>query len=284
MKPNEENSSSREIHQEVHTDASNGQVRTTRTTTSVPSTTAMASKEAAHHQGYVQGEMAENHRQLGVQEVRDNQNAGRGLLLGILLASLTGLVLGSVYYFNRSEEAPTPTAAPVIVVPKANQPSATPAPTQTVEREKTIVEKIVPVPVQPSPVQKATPAPQPSPAQNAAPTPQANPAPNINITVPNSQQQDAPAQQAAPSPSSPSNNTNTTVPTPQNEPASTEPTPAPESLATPSPTQDDGASGAGTSGETNTETNTESRSDSNPTDTAVPNSNSGAEGAPGSQP
>ncbi|MEG4574378.1 hypothetical protein QUA56_17040 [Microcoleus sp. N3A4] len=277
MKPNEENSSSREIHQEVHTDATNGHVSTTRTTTSVPSTTGKASKEAAHHQGYVQGEMAENHRQLGVQEVRDNENAGRGLLLGILLASLAGLVLGSVYYFNRGEEAPTPTAAPVIVVPKANQPSASPAPTRIIEREKTIVEKVVPV--QPSPVQKATTAPQPSPAQNATPAPQANPAPNINITVPNSQQQDAPAQQAAPAPSSPSNNTNTTVPTPQNEPASTPPTPAPESSATPSPTQDDGASGAGTSGKTNRE----SQSDSNPTGTAVPDSNSGAEGAAGSQ-
>ncbi|MEG4961430.1 MULTISPECIES: hypothetical protein [unclassified Microcoleus] len=278
MKPNEENSSSREIHQEVHTDASNGHVSTTRTTTSVPSTTAKASKEAAHHQGYVQGEMAENHRQVGVQEVRDNENAGRGLLLGILLASLAGLVLGSVYYFNRGEEAPTPTAAPVIVVPKANQPSATPAPTRTIEREKTIIEKIVPV--QPSPVQKATPAPQPSPAQKAAPAPQQSPAPNINITIPNSQQQDAPAQQAAPSPSSRSNNTNTTVPNSQNEPATTPPTPAPESSATPSPTPDDGASGSGTSGETNTQ----SQTDSNSTGTAVPNSNPGAEGAPGSQP
>ena len=278
MKPNEENSSSREIHQEVHTDASNGHVSTTRTTTSVPSTAAKASKEAAHHQGYVQGEMAENHRQVGVQEVRYNQNAGRGLLLGILLASLAGLVLGSVYYFNRGEEAPTPTAAPVIVVPKSNQPSATPAPTRTIEREKTIIEKIVPV--QPSPVQKATPAPQPSAAQKATPAPQQSPAPNINITIPNSQQQDAPAQQAAPSPSSPSNNTNTTVPNLENEPATTPPTPAPESSATPSPTPDDGASGAGTSGETNTQ----SQTDSNPTGTAVPDSNPGAQGAPGSQP
>lgn len=277
MKPNEENSSSREIHQELHTDATNGHVSTTRTTTSVPSTTAKASKEAAHNQGYVQGQMAENHRQAGTQEVRDNENAGRGLLLGILLASLAGLVLGSVYYFNRAEEAPTP--APVIVVPKANQPSATPAPTRIIEKEKTIIEKIVPVPVQPSPVQKATPAPQPSPAQKAAPAPQANPAPNINITVPNSQQQDAPAQQAAPSPSSPSNNTNTTVPNSQKEPASTPATPAPESSATPSPTPDDGASGAGTSDKTNTE----SQTDSNPTGTAVPDSNSGAEGAAGSQ-
>jgi hypothetical protein len=231
--------------------------------------------------------MAENHRQVGVQEVRDNENAGRGLLLGILLASLVGLVLGTLYYLNRGDEAPLP--APVIVVPKANQPSATPAPTRTIEREKTIIEKIVPVqpsPVQkatpapqPSPAQKATPAPQPSPAQKAAPAPQANQAPNINITVPNSQQQDAPAQQAAPSPSSPSNNINITVPNPQKEPASTPPTPAPESSTTPSPTQNDGASGAGTG----SETNTESRSDSNPTDTAVPDSKSGAEGAAGSQ-
>ena len=266
MKPNEENSSSREVHQEVHTDATNGHVSTTRTTTSVPSTTANASKEAAHHQGYVKGEMAENHRQLGTQEVRDNENAGRGLLLGILLASLAGLVLGSVYYLNRGEEAPTPTSAPVIVVPRANQPSATPAPTRIIEKEKTIIQKIVPVPVQPSPVQKATPAPQPSPAQKATS------APNINITIPNSQQQ------AAPSPSSPSNNTNTTVPNSQRQPASTPPTASPESSASPSPTQDEGAPGTGTSGETNTN----SQSDSNPPGTAVPESKSGAAGAAGS--
>lgn len=274
MKPNEENSSSREIDQEVHTDATNGHVSTTRTTTSVPSTTANASKEAAHHQGYVQGEMAQNHRQLGTQEVRDNENAGRGLLLGLLLASMAGLVLGSVYYLNRGEEAPTPTSAPVIVVPKANQPSATPAPTRTIEKETTIIQKIVPVPVQPSPVQKATPAPQASPAQKATSAPQPSPAPNINITIPNSQQQ------AAPSPSSPSNNTNTTVPNSQRQPASTPPTPSPESSATPSPTQDEGAPGAGTSGETNTN----SQSDSNPPGTAVPESKSGAEGAAGSKP
>jgi hypothetical protein len=187
MKPNEENSSNREIHQEVHTDSTNGHVSTTRTTTSVPSTTAKASQEAAHHQGYVQGQMAENH-QAGVQEVRDNENAGRGLLLGILLASLAGLVLGSVYYFNRGEEAPAPAPAPVIVVPKANQPSATPAPTRIIEREKTIIEKSVPVPVQPSPVQKATPAPQPSPAQKAAPASQATPAPKSSKIHPLSQQ------------------------------------------------------------------------------------------------
>ena len=135
MKPNEENSSNHEIHQEVHTDSTNGHVSTTRTTTSVPSTTAKASQEAAHHQGYVQGQMAENH-QAGVQEVRDNENAGRGLLLGILLASLAGLVLGSVYYFNRGAEAPAPAPAPVIVVPTATQPSATPARTRTIRREK----------------------------------------------------------------------------------------------------------------------------------------------------
>ncbi|MDF0551984.1 hypothetical protein [Kamptonema sp. UHCC 0994] len=271
MKPNEENSSSREIHQEVHTDGTNGHVSTTRTTSTVPSTT------AAHHKGYVEGEIAENHRKIGAQQVRDNDNAARGLLLGIILASLVGLVLGTVYYLNRRDEAPIP--APLIVpVPRANQPSTTPAPTRTIEREKTIIEKIVPVP-QESPVQKATPAPQASPVQKATPAPQASPAPNINITVPNSQRQDAPTQPATSAPSSPSNNINITVPSPQKEPASTAPSPAPQSSTSPSSNQNNDGSGVGTQSESNTGSGT----DSSPSNTATPNSNSGTDGAAGSQ-
>lgn len=260
MKPNEENSFSREIHQEVHTDGTNGHVSTTRTTSTVPSTT------AAHHKGYVEGEVAESHRKREVQKVRDNDNAARGLLLGIILASLVGLVLGTIYYLNRRDEAPIP--APLIVpVPRANQPSTPPAPTRTIEREKTIIEKIVPAP-QPSPVQRATPAPQPSPA-----SPQ--PAPNINITVPNSQRQDPPAPQAAPAPSSPSNNINITVPSPQREPASASPSPAPQSSTAPSSNQNDNGSGVGTG----SGSNTESPTDSNPSNTATPGNNSGADGS-----
>ncbi|MDB9510704.1 hypothetical protein PN499_05870 [Kamptonema animale CS-326] len=266
MKPNEENSSSREIHQEIHTEGTNGHVSTTRTTSTVPSTT------AAHHKGYVQGEIAENHRRNEVQKVRDNDNAARGLLLGIILASLVGLVLGTIYYLNRRDEAPIP-APLVIPVPRANQPSTPPAPTRTIEREKTIIEKIVPAP-QPSPVQKATPAPQPSGAQKVAPAPQ-QPAPNINITVPNSQRQDPPAPQAAPAPSSPSNNINITVPNPQREPAPASPSPAPQSSTAPSSNQNDSGSGVGTGSESNTESGT----DSNPSNTATPGSNSGADGS-----
>ncbi|WP_449420421.1 hypothetical protein [Phormidium nigroviride] len=260
MKPNEENSFSREIHQEVNTDGTNGHVSTTRTTSTVPSTT------AAHHKGYVEGEVAENHRKREVQKVRDNDNAARGLLLGIILASLVGLVLGTIYYLNRRDEAPIP--APLIVpVPRANQPSTPPAPTRTIEREKTIIEKIVPAP-QSSPVQKATPAPQASPTSQ-------QPAPNINITVPNSQRQDPPAPQAAPAPSSPSNNINITVPSPQREPASTPPSPAPQSSTAPSSNQNDSGSGVGTDSGSNTESGT----DSNPSNTATPGSNSGADGS-----
>lgn len=278
MKPNEQNSSSREVNQEVHTDATNGHVSTTRTTSSVPSPTVQDSKEAAHHKGYVQGEVSEHHRQTGVQKVRDNDNASRGLLLGIILTSLVGLVLGTVYFLNRSDDAPAP--APVVIpVPRANQPSASPAPVRTIERERTIIQKIVPVP-QPSAAQKAAPAPQPSPVQKAAPAPQpVAPAPNINITVPNSQRQDAPPQQAAPAPSSPSNNINITVPTPQQSPASTQPSPAPQSSTSPSTIKNEGASESGTS----SETNTQSPGNSKASDGAEPNSNSGAGDGAGSQ-
>lgn len=278
MKPNEQNSFNREVHQEVHTDATNGHVSTTKTTSSVPSTTVNDSKKAAYHNGYVQGEVSEHHREAKVQQVRDNDNASRGLLLGIILTSLVGLVLGTVYFLNRSDDAPAP--APVVIpVPRANQPSTSPAPVRTIEREKTIIQKIIPVP-QASPAQKAAPAPQPNSVQKAAPAPQQPaPAPNINITVPNSQRPETPPQQAAPAPSAPSNNINITVPNSQKEPASTQPSPAPQSSSFPSTIKNEGTSDSGTSSGTNTESPSNSQAPSG----AASDSGSGTGDAAGSQ-
>jgi hypothetical protein len=228
MKNNEENSVKREVHEEIKSDLSNGNITTHKTTSTVPSTTVNDAKKADYHEGYVQGEVSENHRKSKDQTVKDNDNAARGLLLGIILASVVGLILGTTYFLNRRDEAPT--LVPLVVpVPKANQPSAPSNTTKIIEKEKTIIEKLIPVP-QASPVQKA------SPAEKVAPSPQVNPAPNINITVPNSQRQEAPAQPVAPAPSAP-NNIKITLPKPQKEPTSTTPTPAPQSSTAPSPTE-----------------------------------------------
>lgn len=221
MKNNEENSIKREVHEEIKTDLSNGNITTNKTTSTVPSTTVNNAKKA----GYVEGVVSENHRKSEDQTVKDNDNAARGLLLGIILASVVGLILGTTYFLNRRDEAPI--LVPLVVpVPRANQPSPPPSnTTRTIEKEKTIIEKLVPV-TQASPVQKA---PQPSPVEKVAP------APNININVPNSRQE-TPVQPVAPAPSAPSNNIKITLPNPQKEPTLTAPTPAPQSSAIPSPT------------------------------------------------
>ena len=224
MKNNEEDNIKREVHEEIKTDLSNGKITTNKTTSTAPSTTVNNAKKADYHSGYVEGVVSENHRKSEDQIVKDNDNAARGLLLGIILASVVGLIIGTTYFLNRREEAPT--LVPLVVpVPRANQPSPPSNTTRTIEKEKTIIEKLVPVP-QPNPVQKA---PQPSPVEKVAP------APNININVPNSRQE-TPAQPVAPAPSAPSNNIKITLPNPQKEPTSTAPTPAPQSSPIPSPT------------------------------------------------
>lgn len=181
--PNEPKSYGREVRQESYNDA-NGHTHVTRTSETVNN----AANPNAYRDGYVEGRVTENHYQEEVLAERDNENAGRGLLLGILLTSLAALTAGAIWYYNqRNDDVP-----PTIVIPNS-QPAPSPSP--EAKRETTIIEKTRDVPVPVVVPQQQAPAPQ-------APAPQA-PAPDINISVPNSvtqppATQEAPATQSAP--------------------------------------------------------------------------------------
>lgn len=187
MKSNERKSSSQTPSEVNTTPQGHGQV-------SVPPASPSAARvnraeNAGYKEGYVQGRVVENGRENQLRE-RDNDNAARGLFLGIILASLVALGAGTLYYLTQRDGASTPATTPA-----PQQTEAEPAPTRTIERERTLIERVIPVPQENSGTQEQPPA-EPAPAQ---------PAPNINITVPNSQTQEAPPEQPAPAPAAPSN-------------------------------------------------------------------------------
>ncbi|MBD2022055.1 hypothetical protein H6F43_17900 [Leptolyngbya sp. FACHB-36] len=121
----------------------------------------------AYRDGYVQGRSVEQHRTEVSQEIRDNDNAARGLIMGILLTGLVGLGVAATYFLTQRNEAPVNRT---IVVP-----SAAPSPAQSPQVRDRIIERdrVVPVPVPQEPA----------------------PAPNVNITVPSPAPQ-APASSA----------------------------------------------------------------------------------------
>lgn len=121
----------------------------------------------SYRDGYVHGRVLERRRQDEVLEVRDNNNAARGLLIGLSLASLVGLGLAALFFWNqRPEEAPTQ-----IIVPQSVSPSPSPQSAETQNRTTVIERQVEKVPQVIVPQQPATSAPQQS-------------APKINITVP----------------------------------------------------------------------------------------------------
>lgn len=147
--------------------------------------------QQAYRDGYVHGQDIEHRRATVDQEIRDNDNAVRGLLLGILLTGLVGLATAAYFLTQRNQaDAPQP-ANPTIVTPRT---SPSPSPQQSPQVRERVIERdrIVPVPQQPAP------------------------APDVNITVPNAAPQ-APATQSAPTaPSTQSTtpDTPTTAPVP----------------------------------------------------------------------
>lgn len=157
---NDPKSFSREVRQEAHNDVDGNThthvTRTNETVNNVPS-----SPKA----GYVEGRIAENRHQEEVLAERDNENAGRGLLIGILLTSLAALSAGAIWFYNQRNDADVPQT---IVIPNS-QPAPSPSP--AAKQETTIIEKTREVPV-PVVVPQQAPAPQaPAPA----------PAPDIKI-------------------------------------------------------------------------------------------------------
>lgn len=227
--PNDPKSYSREVRQESYNDA-NGHTHVTRT-----SEVNNVANPNAYRDGYVEGRVTENHYQEEVLAERDNENAGRGLLVGILLTSLAALTAGAIWYYNqRNDDVPQ-----TIVVPNS-QPAPSPSP--EAKRETTIIEKTRDVPVPVVVPQQQAPAPQ-------APAPQA-PAPDINISVPNSvtqpPAQEAPATQSAPTQSESQSNSTS------EQSSSTDTQSTQSSTDTTTPSADTSSSSGTTSGSTST--------------------------------
>jgi hypothetical protein len=165
--PNEREIKNSEIKQESYTDT-NGNTHTdlTRTTETARNSTANPN---SYSNGYIQGRNTERKYQQADLAERDNNNASRGLLLGIIVTSLVSLVVGGVWYFNQRNNAAVDNTLPV-VVPVPSNSSATPS--ASPEPQTTIIERTREVPV-----------PIPVPQQQVIP-PSAPRQPDINITIP----------------------------------------------------------------------------------------------------
>ena len=204
--PNEREIKNSEVKQESYTDI-NGNTHTdlTRTTETVKNSTANPN---SYSNGYVQGRNTERSHQQADLAQRDENNVSGGLLLGIIVTSLLGLVIGGVWYFNQQNNAAVNNTVPVAVpVPSKSSPTPSASP----QTKTTIIERTreVPVPV-------AVPVPQ----QQVIP-PSAPRQPDINITIPPQQ----PAAEKAPSVTqptskatqSPATSPTTNTPTSQNK-------------------------------------------------------------------
>ncbi len=125
-------------------------------------------RAVSYRDGYVHGRVTEQSLQEDGLEVRDNNNAARGLLVGITLTSLVGLALAAMFFwYPRSEPTPAPAVVPA--------PVSSPAASQSQTKQTTVIEKhtVEQVPV--------------SVPQQSAPAPRTD----VNVNVPNPSQQPA---------------------------------------------------------------------------------------------
>ncbi|MDZ8105366.1 MAG: hypothetical protein RM338_07020 [Nostoc sp. DedQUE12a] len=206
--PNEREIKNSEVSQETYT-GTNGNTHThlTRTTETVKNNT---TNPNSYQNGYVEGRNTERRYQQANLAERDENNTTNGLLMGIIITSLSGLIIGGLWYFNQVNNAAVDNSAPV-TTPAPTNSNATP--TEPPQPQTTIIERTREVPV-----------PVPVPQQQAVP-PSAPPQPDINITVP--PQQPAPSgSQSTPNgtqgqTTSPSTNT----PTSQNDSSTNTATP-----------------------------------------------------------
>ncbi len=221
MTNSNDNKSYREVQQESHTD-SDGNTHTNVTRTSETVNNNKVDPQS-YQNGYLNGQTSERNFQEQTLVERDNENAGRGLLIGILLTALAALTGGALWYFNQRDQAVDNTVTPTVLPVPINSASPSPSPveTQAPQPQTKIIErtKEVPVPVEKT-VEKTKEVPVfiPVPQQKAAPA--ASPAtPNINITVPPQEPaaKQTPTTQTSPTPSSSSNSssssTSTSTPT-----------------------------------------------------------------------
>jgi len=125
---------------------------------------------------------------------RDNENAARGLLVGVLATSLLAIAVGSVFFLNRvatRRDINTPQSAPVVIPQGSSQ---TTTPTQPAQTQ--------PVPTQQAPTQQV-PAVNPN-LPEAEGLSGAEAAPDAGAQIVTPAQPTAPTEpEAAPAPSNP---------------------------------------------------------------------------------
>jgi outer membrane biosynthesis protein TonB len=167
----------REVARETYRDASGETHEVTRVTETANS------RDDSYERGYVHGKAVERSYQRADLAQRDNDNAARGLLLGLLFASIAALVGGFLWYINiRNNESVNPVDP--IVVPSPSKPEASPSPepTQEFRNETTIIERTKEVPVEvPVPVHVPVPQ-QQAPSQPEENTAPASPSPTTEST------------------------------------------------------------------------------------------------------
>jgi hypothetical protein len=240
-----------EVNRETYQDAQgNTHTRVTRNADTVH-TPRPTVDDPAYRDGYVSGQVTERESREENQIVRDNDNAARGLLLGVILTSVLGLIIGTLFFLNQRQEAPAP-IAPVIVPNRSAAPAASPSPSPTTKTETRIIERdrVVPVP------QPQSPAPQaPAPTVNVAPPP----APNVNVTVPSNPAPTSTQPQVENDSTSTQDTTGTTTNTaptgssvdPDNQSVNTPTTNTPATAGTGTTGSDTTGTGTGTTGTTN---------------------------------
>ena len=213
--PNAHESYNREVRQDSYQDTNgNTHINVTRTTETVNNS--KVEPQDSYQNGYFHGQVTERSHQEEGLIARDNDNAARGLLLGIILTSLAALTAGAVWFYNHNQES-TPVTQPVVVpVPKDN-PDPKPAATNNqAPKQTTIIEKIKEVPVEKI---KEVPVIVPQPQ-----APSSTPQQNVNVTVPSPAREQSETQPATPvetNPTQPESQNNTTEDTQTNNSSDT---------------------------------------------------------------
>lgn len=213
--PNKSNNYDKEVRQESYTDGNGNIYQTKQTTEKVEQNP----NNGSYTHGYVHGQAAERSYHKRIVQ-RDEENASRGLLLGILIATIAILAGGFIWYINQRDNYESNPVTPIII-PNTDKPQDNPSPSPSIEpqtrqesnSQTTIIEKVrevpIPVPVpqeQPSQPQQSTPEQQPSAKQVEPSQPQNQ----INIlpTTPDTSNSANQTSQPDSSPSEPESQTN----------------------------------------------------------------------------
>ena len=125
--PNDPQNYGREVRQETSNDPDSH--------THISKTTETVNNANTYKDGYVNGQVAKGYQEDAL-VARDNENAGRGLLICILLASLAAITAGAVWFANQNNDVNTVTP---VVVPVPNR--IEPSPYPKIRTENKIIEK-----------------------------------------------------------------------------------------------------------------------------------------------